>query len=224
MLPVFACVLTCSLAVAQKPDLEPQRPDAPVPTVTFTRNWPQAMPEYYSISVEQTGRAAYQSNGKVTADAAPGDPYFVKFTMSAPTRRRIFDLARQADYFRGKFDFKKGNIANTGAKTLSYAEGERRSETSYNWSQDAAIQQLTTIFENISVTLESGRRLAYLYRHDKLGLDLELKNMQQAAQNGSLPEVQTVEPVLKQIAQDPAVMRIARQRAQALLGNNREIQ
>jgi hypothetical protein len=211
---VLALVSLASLA--QTPGLEPRHEGASVPTVSFSMARPGAEPEHYSLAVESSGRAAYQSDGKASG-AASGDPYAVKFIVSAQTRERIFDLAREANYFQGNFDYKKGNIANMGAKTLAFADGTRHFQTTYNWSQNHAIDQLTTIFQSISNAMEGGRKLAHLRRFDKLGLDQELKNLEDLARSGQLAEVQGIEPVLREIADDTAVVRVARQRAQRLL-------
>jgi hypothetical protein len=204
------------LGYAQHPDLRPDKGESrPAPTVTFRLEMPTFNPRYYGIAVEADGKAAYQSEPQ--AGSLPGDPYLVKFTMSDPTRQRIFALAAQAGYFRGDFDYRKSKIANTGAKTLSYADGDRCNQTTYNWSENPAIQQLTTIFQEISATMEHGRQLAFLHRFDKLGLDAELKSMEAAARSNSLLELQTIAPILQSIASDYAVMKLARARAERLL-------
>ncbi len=213
------------LGYAQHPDLRPDtQTERLIPTVTFRLEMPSFNPTYFGVAVESTGKAAYVSEPKATPDNAPGDPYIVKFVMSQATRQRIFELARAASYFQGDFAYTKGNIANTGAKTLSYADEGRCSQTTYNWSMNPAIQQLTAIFQGISNTLEFGRRLAFLHRFDKLGLDAELKSMEDEAARGDLTELQAVEPVLRNIFNDHGVMNLARERAARLLARIRPAQ
>ncbi len=206
------------LGYAQHPDL---RPDADeqraVHTVTFRLEMPTFDPTYFGVAVESTGKAAYVSEPRLTPDSTPGDPYIEKFVMSQATRQRIFDLARRASFFQGDFAYTKGNIANTGTKTLSYADQGRCTQTSYNYSQNEAIQQLTAIFQGISSTLETGRKLAFLHRFDKLGLDAELKSAEEEAGKGNLVELQAIAPVLRNIFNDHAVMNLARERAGRLL-------
>ena len=57
----------------------------------------------------------------------------------------------------------------------------------------------------------------YLHRFDKLGLEDELKGMENAAENHNLAELQIIAPTLKSIADDTTVLNIARQRAKRLL-------
>jgi len=188
------------------------------PTVTFTLDFPGGQPSHFALEARATGAAWYQSQPQpATPDAVPGDPYLVKFTLSQPTRARIFELAKAANYFQGDFDYKKHRIANTGSKTLSYADGSRRSETSYNWSENRDIQQLTALFHAVANTLESGRRLAYARRYDKLGLDKELRMLEALAERGDAAELGAIAPQLEQIASDASVMRLARERSRRLL-------
>ncbi len=206
------------LGYAQHPDLRPDPEEQRLaPTVTFRLEMPTFDPTYFGVAVESTGKAAYLSEPKATPDSSPGDPYMVKFLMSEATRRRVFELAREANFFQGDFAYTKGNIANTGAKTLSYADQGRCTQTTYNYSQNPAIQQLTAIFQAISATMEHGRRLAFLHRFDKLGLDAELKSMEEEASRGNLAELQAIAPVLRNIFNDHAVMNLARERAGRLL-------
>ena len=142
----------------------------------------------------------------------------VEFTASEPTREKIFQLAKEANYFQGDFDFKKGRIARTGDKTLIYQDGNRHTQATFNWSQNQPVQQLTDLFQDISITMEFGRKLQHLYRFEKLGVDRELKRMEELKRSGKLIEVQALEPILKKIANDKTVVNVGRQRAFRLMG------
>ncbi|HZR29903.1 MAG TPA: hypothetical protein VFA71_14085 [Terriglobales bacterium] len=186
-----------------------------VATITYTLDWHDAQPSHYSIKLDSAGHATYESLPNATTDQA--DKYQVQFVMSADLRDRIFALAQKANYFDGKFDYTKRKIASTGQKTLDYSDGSRHFQTAYNWSENPSIQELTEIFYGISNTMESGSKLEYLKRFDKLGLPEELQNMLRLRSEGHLLELQSIAPVLRQIAQDSSQMNLARQRAQRLM-------
>lgn len=221
----------CASLWAQQPNLEPDTPhDKPQPTVSFDFVLPGTRPAHFAISVESSGRAAYRSDEvapKSGSDEQAGDPYLLRFVMSEPTRTRIFALARQADFFKGDFNYTKSRVANTGAKTLSYGEGPSvafggptngvRNSTTYNYSDNPAIQQLTTIFQSISNTIELGARLDFLRRFDKLGLDAELKRADEMAKENNFVELHVIAPTLRTISEDYRVVNVARQRAKNLL-------
>lgn len=213
---VAASVVMSALAVqAQVPDLHPQQKFTPEPVVSFSLELPGAVPPYYSVSVEGTGKAAYRSS-PVPGDML-GDPYIMKFVISQPARTRIFQLAKKLHYFKGDYEYRKGRLANTGIKTLYYTDEKTNNSTTYNYSSNPDIEELTRLFQGISSTLEFGRRLQYYYDHQKLGLDDELKRMEQMAQEGELDELQAVSPILQKIASDPEVMHIDQEHARNLL-------
>lgn len=213
---IVTMLLALSMALlAQVPNLHPQQTFTPEPIVSFSLELAGAVPPYYSISVESTGNAAYRSS-PIPGDME-GDPYITKFVVSQAARTRIFDLAKKLHYFKGDYEYHKGRLANTGAKTLYYTDEKTNNSTTYNYSSNQEIQELTKLFQGISTTLEFGRRLQYYYDHQKLGLDDELKRMDQMAQEGQLDELQAVSPILRKIADDPQVMHIDKQHAQHLL-------
>lgn len=186
------------------------------PTVTFTFDFPQSNPSYYSIAVDGAGHAHYSSKGKV-ADGSEDEPYRADFEMSAATRERIFALAKQADYFAGNIDSGNNKLAFTGTKSLGYQDTQRSYAARYNYSKREPVRELTALFQNIGTTLEFGRRLAYYLQYQKLALDEELKNAEAAAQNHRTSEIQSIAPVLQAIVNDASIMKVARARAEQLL-------
>lgn len=186
-------------------------------TVTFSLDFPGSDPEHYSISVQSDGRARYECSAPISKDSDDHETYQTEFSVSDATRTRIFDLAAQAHYFSGKIDSGKHKLANTGAKKLAYKDGQREFTAAYNYSPLPAIQQLTTLFQSVSATLEFGRRLAYLHRYQKLALDDELKRMEDQAREGDLSELQAVKPILQEIYADTSVINVVRARAQRIM-------
>jgi hypothetical protein len=188
----------------------------PPASVSFVLDFPASEPSHYVISLNSDGRGSYDSTGKISPEAE-GDPFHLEFTLPSETRTKIFDLARRAHYFEGEIDSKKKNLASTGAKTLIYKDGQRSTKAEYNFSMQAPVQQLTAIFQNLSSTLEFGRRLEYFHRYQKLALDEELKRMEDAARGDGLGELSMIAPILQRIAGDPTVINPVRVRAQRLL-------
>ena len=209
-------VLTCCCACAQTAStpIEPNdTPQAAPPVITFTLSFPGATPPFYTIAIESTGRSEYKSTPQPKNE---GDPYLLEFVASESTRTRLFELARQLNFFQGNYDYGK-KIAFTGDKTLTFKNGADEHTTTYNWSQSLQIQEITTTFQNISNTIEIGRQLQDKYRYDKLGIDAILATMETEAKDDHLAELQILQPILSRMAKDTALMNISRRRAEYLL-------
>lgn len=227
----LAVVAATTIACGQ---LQAQQQDA---TVIFKFVWNQGNPAKYTITVHKSGEAEYisEDRGLTTPqernvpvesnneretqvqDAASDDAYRKQFQATDALRQKVFALAERTNFFSGQFDFTKHAIAQTGTKTLSYTDSSRHSSATYNYSEDPSIQELTAIFQGISQTIESGRRLDFDRRFDKLALDADLKGMEDLSNEGHLQEVQAIAPLLQRIANDGAVLHIAQQRAQRIL-------
>jgi len=192
------------------------RGTAPTATITFTLDFPQSSPDHYSLAVDADGHARYECPGKVEKDAEV-ETYVAEFEVSAGNRERIFQWAKQAQYFAGKIDSGNGKLAFTGAKLLSYQDGQRSNTARYNYSNLEPVRQLTALFQGMAGTLEYGRRLAYYHRYQKLALDDELKRMETQAKNNELSEIDGVAQVLREIVDDASVINVVRARAQRLM-------
>jgi len=216
LLSLTILFLFSAVAFAQDQD-KPSNPAEP--TISFDLFWEAAIPQAYTITVESSGKSTYVSRnpGRQEEGSTSADPdYTLEFNISPANRDRIFLLAKAVNYFHGDFDYKH-KVANTGRKTLTYADPTRHFQTTYNYSENKDIEQVTRIFQGISNTIEHGRKLQFKRRFDKLGLETELKGMEELASEGYLTEIQIIAPVLQNIINDTSVLHIARQRAQRLL-------
>src|ERR1039457_5627521 len=186
-------------------------------TVTFTLDFPASQPEHYSIRVQSDGSARYQSSGRLSADSDDTDSFDLDFTVVAETWQKIFELAAKAGYFQKDVDSHHKGMAFTGKKTLTYKDAQRSGESTYNYSSNAAVQDLTSLLQGLASTLEFGRRLQYDLHYQKLALDEELKRMEEMTRSHQLMEVTAIQPILDQIIADPSVINVTRSRAQRLL-------
>ena len=206
-------------------------------TISFKQVWKEAQPAEFAVIVHRSGKVEYtsldkdltppqQRNAPVESnaeqnvqvqDAASQDAFKKQFQASDGLWDKLAMLAKQANFFDGQFDFTKHAIAQTGQKTLSYSDSSRHTSTTYNYSEDPVIQELTAIFQGISTTIEGGRKLEFDRRFDKLSLDQDLKGLEDISNQGRLEEVQAIAPLLQRLASDRTVLHIAQQRAQRIL-------
>src|SRR5258708_2021146 len=186
-------------------------------TVSFTLDFPGANPSHYEVTIGDDGKGSYSSNGQLNQQSEPADPAPLQFTVSDNIRGQVFDLAKRTHYFSGKIDSGRKNLANTGNKTLTYKDAEHNSQATYNYSPVVPIPDLTTIFQGLSTTLESARRLTYFRKYEKLALDDDLQRMQAMQKENNLGDLQAISLVLNAVANDSSVMNVSRARALRLL-------
>lgn len=206
-------------------------------SVIFKFSWKYGRPSDYIVTVHRNGQLDYvsddhsltspqernqpvESNAEQSvqaSDAASQERFTKQFQATESLRQKIFALAEQLKFFDGQFDFTAHPIAQTGAKTLGYQDADHHTSTTYNYSENPSIQQLTEIFQGISLTIESGRKLDFDRRFDKLSLDQDLKALDDLSKDGHLYEVQAIAPQLQRLAVDRTVLHIAQQTAQRIL-------
>jgi hypothetical protein len=207
---IFSSILFFSSTFADSQTEDPA-------VVTFTIDFPTSQPEHYSIRVQSNGLARYKSSGRRSPDSEETDSFDLDFTIAAETRQKIFDLAAKAGYFQKDVDSHHKDLAFTGKKTLAYKDARRSGEATYNYSPKPAVQDITSLMQSLSATLEFGHRLQYDHQYQKLALDEELKRMEGLARTNDLIEVAAIQPILDQIIADQSVINVTRARAQRLL-------
>jgi hypothetical protein len=213
-LPVLALALRPIAVLSQNPQLNSKN-GRRFPTIVFYWVQWRAQPSYYSIAIDSTGASTYQS--APISDERNGVPYTMEFQASDRTLRTTFNLARRLEFFTQALDLQLTSPANSAVQTLAFEDGETRHQITYSASADADVQELTSVFEEISETLEFGRRLAYSRQHEPARLRAELGDLENKAKRHLLRELQALEPVLRSIASDTTLEAGARQRARQLI-------
>jgi hypothetical protein len=138
-------------------------------------------------------------------------------SLTRGTVAKMFKAARASNYFNIECASKAKNIADTGKKTLSYTGSDGSGSCTYNYSEIKTIDTLTDSFLAIAYTMDEGRRLEFLHRYDRLGLDAEMNLLSQEASAGRALELGTIAPALAAIVDDTALIQRVRLRAQKML-------
>jgi hypothetical protein len=215
----LAIALFLFVAVHAQEPAQANPPDKKgVPVVQFVLDWRAQNPPRYSVAVASDGRATYRS--EPAADPNGGtvpDPYLVEWTVTEPTRTKIFEYIEKLNYFQNANFESKLRVARTGLKTLTYRDQTRDNSVTYNYSENPAVRDLTHIFQSIAATAELGRKLTHDLRYDKLGVDADLKALQEQHKVGDAIEFGSIAPILQRIVDDPNMMRMSQQRAKDLL-------
>jgi hypothetical protein len=172
-------------------------------------------PPYYSIAIDSTGASTYQSAPDSVEKT--GVPYTIEFQANDATRRTTFSIARDLNFFSGEFPTSLGFPAKDPVNTLTYHDSTFNNQITFTESSDSRIRELVSVFDEISATLEFGRRLTYSHQHAPNTLDGELASMQKDSERHLLRELQAVAPVLRSIAADNKLPSSTRERAQTIL-------
>jgi hypothetical protein len=209
--------LLLSLSCLAQEAATPVPPATDQASVWFNFEWNGGFPwESYSIRVQSDGKVHFSGTPN-SSQVGSADPVQQDFTISETNRQKIFDSARRLNYFQGDFDSHLKHIAQTGAKTLVYKSAQVQGSSTYNYSPNPDVQQLTQLCLGLATTIDYGRKLAWSYRYEKLGLDEQLRQLEALQARHQVEELSLIEPILRKIADDPNLMHISRQSAQRLL-------
>jgi len=179
--------------------------------MTFRRVFKSSTPELIEIVVhENSDNASYEI--RQLDDDVGATP----FTIGAALRAKMFALAAELNHFQAQDLDVHRKIASLGEKTFRWQQGATTYETKFNYTLNAAATQLLQIFEGLARQQESFELLTRRMKYDRLGINDALLECDADYTRGLLPEPQTLLPLLDQIAADPHLVDIARQRARNL--------
>jgi hypothetical protein len=191
-------------------------------TVVFTRAFATETPRFYSIAIDATGSTTYQS--APASLAVTGVPYELEFTSSPAVRDKVFRIVRELNFLKPPVSNLQKPTQNESVDTLTFREGKiggeninGYNEVTYRSSTNPNVQQITSLFEGLSETLEFGRQLTYLRERRNPALNAELEHMENLAHRGRLLELFVVAPLLEQIASDQTMDEVARRSARRVL-------
>jgi len=191
--------------------------------IRFVFENPKLQPANYVLDMNEDGTGHFHSDpGSATmsdAESIAPQAMTTDIKINEPLRGELFNAARSHNYFNVACESAKSKIAFTGNKTLQYTGPDGNGSCTFNWSKDQQIMKLAEDLIAVAFTLEEGRRLTVEHEHNRLGLDAELQQLQDAVKSGRAQQLQNIAPQLKAIASDEKVMERARLRARQLLGS-----
>ena len=209
---VLSAVLGSTLRAQQTPPLETSlHPNA---EVRFAFERPGLSIPKFSLGVSEDGTGTYTAQ-----DASSQSPQQIRreLTLSAATTKKIFALTHAAHISPEVCASKAKNIADTGKKTITYTVSSIIESCTYNYSDNKNVQALTEMFQGIAETMDMGRRLDFLHRFDRLGLNDAISSLDHEVSAGQAVEIGTIASSLRSIASDAQLMQRVRTRANALL-------
>ena len=180
---------------------------ADLPKITYSKAFPGSVPAYIEITLDREGRGQYKE--------APDDANPVAFQLAPSEADEIFGLAAKLAHFSKPLESNL-KVAFMGTKILRWENGGERHEAKFNYSLDAAAQQIADWFDRIG---ESEIRLVTLERaarYDRLGINREILLLEAAYDNKRLVGKAQFLPLLDRVAKNEKYMHMARERAARL--------
>jgi hypothetical protein len=191
--------------------------------VSFQFDRPGLPVPHFTLRLHEDGTGRYeadQAETRATATSMRGQAaqhVDRQISLTKATAVKVFKAARILNYFNIECLSKAKNIADTGKKILSYTGADGSGSCTYNFSENKTVDMLTNTFQAIAYTMDEGRRLEFLHRYDRLGLDAEMISLAQEIEAGRALELGTISPTLASIADDTSVIQRVRLKASKML-------
>lgn len=192
-------VMCSSWMFGQNPQVEISNPPR-FPTIVFSSVLWTTDPPYYSIAIDSSGVATYLSAPNSLEKT--GVPYTIEFHASDRTRRITFNLARNLDFFAGESPQTTGVPLKVSIRTLAYMNGHLNNQFTFTAPPGPDFEEITSVFEQLSETLECGRRLAFLQEQNPKSVGAELESLQKLVDRHQIREFQALAGVLRGVASD----------------------
>jgi hypothetical protein len=173
----------------------------------YSKYFKGSEPEYTAITVERSGEMTYQE--------AKDDDNPIKVHMSASDIQEMFNLADKLNHFQHPVESGL-KVANMGAKTFRYEDGNEKHEVQFNYSIDPSAQALLDWFERIAETEQDFIRLDRTVHYEKLGVNDALLLFEISQEHKRTVAAEQFLPLLDRVAKNESYLHIARERAAAL--------
>jgi hypothetical protein len=177
------------------------------PSLFYSRAFPGSKPEYIQIAVNKSGDAVYQE--------AVDDDLPLKFKLTPEETAAVYELADKLDRFKRPLESNL-RVAFMGTKTFRYIDGDQKTETKFNYSEDVSAQQLQDWFERMAESAERRITLESAVKYDHLGVDQALNGLEESFENGRVIAADQYLPMLDRVSKNETYMHQARAKAAEL--------
>ncbi len=176
------------------------------PRLVYSKSFPGSVPAYVEIAIDPSGAGIYK-------EAPDDDPE--TFKLDPPVAKEMFDLAEKLDRFSHPLESGL-KVASMGVKTFRWEEGDKKTEVKFNYSLDENAKTLHDWFEKITESERLYFEFRRAIRHDKLGVNEAIVNIQASWERKRLAPAEQFLPLLDQVAKNEIFMHMSRERAAQL--------
>lgn len=177
------------------------------PRIEYSKYFKGSVPEYVSITVEQSGQVTYKES--------KDDELPIKFRITPEQVSQVFGLATKLDHF--KMPLESGlKVAQMGIKTFRFEDGATSGEAKFNYSENPDARELADWFERVTETEQNYIELERAVKFDKLGVNQALLLLQISYDRKRLIAPEQFLPLLDRIGKNESFMHMSRERAATL--------
>jgi hypothetical protein len=146
---------------------------------------------------------------------ATDDDRPLKLQLSEAEVKTIFELADKLDRFSRPLESPL-KVAKMGMKTFRFLDGDKKTEVTFNFSEDLDARALSDWFERISESGQLYYSLERTVKYDKLGVNQSLMHLETTMQRGRLVSGPSFLPLLDRVVKNDSYLNLARNRASGL--------
>ncbi len=184
------------------------------PRLSYSKDFPGSTPAYVAITLSRDGACEYRES--------KDDDFPVKMQLLKADADAMFALAEKLDRFTRPLESPL-KVAKMGMKTFRFDEGGRKSEASFNFSEDLDARSLADWFEKISETGQYYILLERTVKYDKLGVNRSLLQLEIGLTRGRVVAGPMFLPLLDRVAKNDTYLNMARTRAANLADAIRQV-
>jgi hypothetical protein len=180
------------------------------PQIMFTLDFPGQPIPRYKISLTEDGQGSYDATGGRDAQAR------VSFSLGAAAAEPLFSLARQLQFFRGQYAASR-KVAFMGTKTFRYSGSDGSGETTFTYTENKKLVQLTSNFQALALTLQLGQQLLADARFNRMAVDRDMVELKDSLARHTAAYPQAISSVLAVLTDDTNMVAPVRRDAGAIL-------
>jgi len=168
--------------------------------------------ESYGVELNGNGNGQFYFNKRNDAEIK------LPVTLRASAIETLRALFEKADFLNESRDFvSQRKVADMGLKTVRFATGSKQREVTYNYTEDRALQEITTFFENLCQQERALFEMDLALKYDRLGIPKKLDELDSSLNAKRVVAPERFAPVLEKIYADQTLMNLARKEAKKLL-------
>ena len=168
--------------------------------------------ESYGVELDGNGNGQFYFNKRNEAEIRS------QVTLRASAMQTLRALFEKADFLNESRDFvSQRKVADMGLKTVRFGTGSKQREVAYNYTEDRALQEITTFFENLCQQERALFEMDLALKYDRLGIPKKLDELDSSLNAKRVVAPERFAPVLEKIYADQTLMNLARKEAKKLL-------